>query len=133
MKFKGELFQRHWHISRHRIHCLQVFKLNFTFGARPLNVMSCRCGIMRIVFVAVLDFVSCRNNLLLIVVDDLRTEISAYPEGAHVHTPNMQRIADQSVVFERAYAPVANCMPSRTAALVGRRPDTTKCWALHAD
>ena len=46
-------------------------------------------------------------NVLLIAVDDLRTEISPYPEGAHMHTPNLERLANRSVVFERAYVQVA--------------------------
>lgn len=37
-----------------------------------------------------------------IAVDDLRTQMSPYPEGgSYMHTPNMERIAATAVVFER--------------------------------
>ena len=72
-------------------------------------------------------------NVLLIAVDDLRTEISPYPEGAHMHTPNLERLAARSVVFERAYVQVAVCMPSRTALLTSRRPDTSRSWTIEPD
>lgn len=72
-------------------------------------------------------------NVLMIAIDDLRTEISAYPEGAHVHTPNIAKLAERSVVFERAYVSVALCMPSRTALLTSRRPDVSRCWTIEAD
>lgn len=72
-------------------------------------------------------------NVLLIAVDDLRTEISPYPEGAHMHTPNLERLANRSVVFERAYVQVAVCMPSRTALLTSRRPDTSRSWTIEED
>lgn len=74
-----------------------------------------------------------RLNVLMISVDDLRTELSVYPEGAHMHTPNVARLASRGVVFERAYVAVALCMPSRTALLTSRRPDTSRSWTIEAD
>lgn len=60
--------------------------------------------------------------------------LSADPEGGSVmHTPNFERIAKQSVVFERAYVMVALCMPSRTSLLTGRRPDTSRSWTIEVD
>ena len=50
-----------------------------------------------------------------------------------MHTPNFERIAKQSVVFERAYVMVALCMPSRTSLLTGRRPDTSRSWTIEVD
>ena len=38
---------------------------------------------------------------------DLRTQLSVYPEGGeYMHTPNFERLAKNSVVFERAYVQV---------------------------
>ena len=74
-------------------------------------------------------------DVLMIAVDDLRTELSIYPEGASVpmHTPNIERIAERGLVFERAYVQVALCMPSRTSLLTSRRPDTSRSWTIEAD
>ena len=48
------------------------------------------------------------KSVLMIAVDDLRTQLSVYPEGGvYMHTPNVERIAKRGVVFERAYVQVA--------------------------
>ncbi|MBM3762072.1 MAG: sulfatase [Acidobacteria bacterium] len=73
-----------------------------------------------------------RPNVLFIAVDDLRPEFGAY--GApFVLTPNLDRLAHSSVVFERAYCQSALCNPSRSSMLTGLRPDTLKVWDLQTD
>lgn len=74
------------------------------------------------------------KSVLMIAVDDLRPQLSIYPEGGEVmHTPNFERLANRTVVFERAYVQVALCMPSRTSLLTSRRPDTSRSWTIEAD
>ena len=73
-----------------------------------------------------------RHNVLFIAIDDLRPELSNYG-FAHMSTPNIQKLADRGTTFTRAYVSVALCMPSRTAMLTSRRPDTTKNWAISPD
>lgn len=70
-------------------------------------------------------------NVLMIAIDDLRPEIEPYGQK-HMHTPNMQKLADRSTLFSRAYVQVAVCMPSRNALLFSRRPDTAKAWEISA-
>lgn len=65
-----------------------------------------------------------RPNVLLLLVDDLRPEIRAYGSERAI-TPNIDRLAAQGLLFERAYAQVAVCAPSRISLLSGLRPDTT--------
>ena len=68
-------------------------------------------------------------NVLMIAIDDMRPELEPY--GAeHMHTPNIQKLADRSMLFSRAYVQIAVCMPSRNALLFGRRPDTAKAWSI---
>jgi iduronate 2-sulfatase len=64
-----------------------------------------------------------QTNLLLIMFDDLRPELSIYGRS-HMFTPNFERLAKRSVVFDYAYAQVAVCNPSRDSMLTGLRPDT---------
>ena len=62
-----------------------------------------------------------RPNVLFIVVDDLRPALGAYGDSTAV-TPNLDRLAGQSVLFERAYASVPVCGASRASLLTGLAP-----------
>jgi arylsulfatase A-like enzyme len=55
--------------------------------------------------------------------DDLRPELNLYGKS-HMITPNFDRLASRSVIFDHAYCQVAVCNPSRDSLLTGLRPDT---------
>ena len=61
-------------------------------------------------------------NVLLLVIDDLRTELRSYGHS-HMHTPRMDRLARQGVRFSVAYASWPVCAPSRASIMTGRTPD----------
>ncbi len=67
-----------------------------------------------------------RLNVLMIMADDLRTELASY--GSPAKTPNLDRLVAQGVQFNRVYCQQALCNPSRSSMLIGRRPDTLKLW-----
>lgn len=56
--------------------------------------------------------------------DDMRPELSVYGKR-HMITPNFERLAKKSVVFDIALSQVAVCNPSRNSLLTGLRPDVT--------
>ena len=64
-------------------------------------------------------------NVLFIAVDDLRPELGCYGE-TYIHSPNIDRLASEGVLFNRAYCQWAICMQSRTSLLTGLRPDSFK-------
>lgn len=68
-------------------------------------------------------------NILFIGSDDMRAELGIYG-SEHMHTPNLDRLGNSGTVFERGYIAVSVCMPSRTALLTSRRPDTTRNYEL---
>jgi iduronate 2-sulfatase len=68
-------------------------------------------------------------NVLFFFVDDLRPELGCYGDPL-VKSPNIDRLAARSVVFERAYCQQAVCAPSRASVMSGLRPDATGIYDL---
>ena len=63
-----------------------------------------------------------RPNILFIAVDDLRPELNSYG-AAHIHSPNIDRLAAQGIQFNNAYVQQSICMASRASLLTGYRPE----------
>ena len=75
-----------------------------------------------------------RSNVLFIAVDDLRPEMNCYGMRKMV-TPNLDRLAQRGVRFDRAYCNIAVCGASRASILKGLRPTpgrftSWKTWAM---
>lgn len=69
------------------------------------------------------------KNVLYIVYDDLRPDLSMYNATYMAgKTPRLQELADTGVTFERAYCQQSVCSPSRMSFTTGRRPNTTATW-----
>lgn len=64
-------------------------------------------------------------NVLFIAVDDLNTWVGCLGGHPQAKTPNIDRLAEQGVLFERAYCSAPLCNPSRTSLLLGLNPSTT--------
>jgi len=63
-----------------------------------------------------------RPDILLIAVDDLRPMLGCYGD-TRISTPNIDRLAERAVVFDRAYCQYAKCGTSRLSLMTGLRPD----------
>lgn len=64
-------------------------------------------------------------NVLFLIIDDLRPELPSYGR-AQVHAPNIERLAQQGLVFHNAYANVPVCGASRGSLLTSVRPTRTR-------
>ncbi|MBI4893274.1 MAG: sulfatase-like hydrolase/transferase [Acidobacteria bacterium] len=62
-----------------------------------------------------------RANVLFIMTDELRFDCVGY-QNSLVRTPNLDRLAQSSVVFSRAYSTSPSCVPARAAIYTGRYP-----------
>ena len=65
--------------------------------------------------------VKTKPNILFIAVDDLRPELNFYGAN-HIKSPNLDKLAEQSLVFNRAYCNIPVCGASRASLMTGTRP-----------
>lgn len=64
-----------------------------------------------------------KPNILFIAIDDLRPELGAYGSEIAI-TPNLDKLASEGLLFNRAYCQEAICSPSRASLMTGARPET---------
>jgi iduronate 2-sulfatase len=62
-----------------------------------------------------------KPNILFIAIDDLRPELGCFG-GKEIRSPHIDKLADQGMVFNRAYCQVAVCGASRASLMTGLRP-----------
>lgn len=60
-------------------------------------------------------------NILFIAVDDLRPELGCYGQ-AHIHSPRIDRLAEEGTRFDRSYCNIPVCGASRASLMTGLRP-----------
>ena len=68
-----------------------------------------------------------RHNLVLFLPDQQRADTIACYGAKKVHAPNLNKLATESVVFERAYVTHPVCTPSRSSLMTGTWPHINGC------
>ena len=81
------------------------------------------CGILKI------SAQSEKPNILIFYVDDLRAELGCYGSPTAI-TPNIDKLATEGVLFNKAYTQQAICAPSRMSTLSGLRPETLGIYSI---
>ncbi|MFG0263962.1 MAG: arylsulfatase [Rhodopirellula sp. JB055] len=72
-----------------------------------------------------------RPNVILILADDLAVGDLEGGDGHPTRTPNLDRLAKESVRFSQAYSGSCVCAPARAALLTGRYPHRTGVVTLN--
>lgn len=94
--------------------------------------------IFLIVFVISSCFFSCSQresesppNLVLIIADDLAwDDLSCYGHPT-IQTPNIDKLAEQGMLFKNAFLTASSCSPSRASIITGKYPHQTNAEQLH--
>jgi len=68
-----------------------------------------------------------KPNLIFFLPDQQRADTIACYGGKKVHAPNLNKLASESVVFERAYVTHPVCTPSRSSLMTGTWPHMNGC------
>jgi len=74
--------------------------------------------------------VEAKPNVLFIAIDDLRPELNCYG-ASHIKSPNIDRLASMSTLFENTYCQQSVCAPSRNSIMTGLRPDAMGIYDLY--
>jgi iduronate 2-sulfatase len=84
-----------------------------------------------------LAFTACSNknteeekkpNILFIMVDDLRPDLNCYGSN-HISSPNIDKLASEGMIFNKAYVQQAICMASRASLLTGYKPIENRIYS----
>ena len=66
-----------------------------------------------------------RTNFLLILCDQLSASALSFYGNPYSHTPNLDRLAEKSAIFEYTYTPCPLCQPARASFWTSRYPHET--------
>jgi arylsulfatase A-like enzyme len=67
-------------------------------------------------------------NILWIVTEDISPTLSFYGDNT-AKTPNLDKLASESLIYDNAFAPVGVCAPSRSSIITGMHP--TSIGTIH--
>lgn len=71
-----------------------------------------------------------RRNVLVFIADDGGFEMQVYNNSV-CQTPNLNALAERSMIFDHAFTSVSSCSPSRSAILTGLPQHQNGMYGLH--
>jgi len=72
-----------------------------------------------------------RPNIVLIIADDMAWDDCGAFGNPSIKTPNIDKLAQSGMRFDRAFVTASSCSPSRSSILTGRYPHNTDAEELH--
>ena len=101
-------------------------------GAVPPRLAALLACLVAFFLASSLHAASAKPDILVFLSDD-QSQLDCSPYGEKIiRTPNMQKLADAGMTFERAYVASPSCAPSRAALLTGLMPARNGAEANHA-
>jgi iduronate 2-sulfatase len=79
-------------------------------------------------FVAALSAQAERPNVILIICDDLNTDLQGFGGHPQAQTPNLQKLMDSGISFKSAHCTIPICAPSRGSFLTGVYPHNSSYY-----
>lgn len=70
-----------------------------------------------------------KQNILILWTDEQRADTMTAYGNQRIHAPNLNRLASECFVFEKAYISQPVCTPSRSTVMTGLWPHTNSCTA----
>ncbi|MFY0654566.1 MAG: sulfatase [Cyclobacteriaceae bacterium] len=71
-------------------------------------------------------FAQDRPNIIFILIDDQRYDFLSFLDHPWIETPNIDKLAKNSLYFDRAYVTTSLCSPSRASIVTGQYAHTHK-------
>ena len=95
--------------------------------------------LLTILIIATLVLASCNNhetksrqpNFIVFIADDAAWNDCGPYGNTQIKTPNINKLAEDGLVFDNAYLTTSSCSPSRCSILTGRYPHSTGAPELH--
>lgn len=75
-------------------------------------------------------FALVKPNVILIVCDDLNTDIEGFGGHPQSQTPNISRLMDSGVSFQQMHCTIPICAPSRSSFFTGIYPHTSNNFGM---
>ena len=70
-------------------------------------------------------------NIIVFIGDDIGWNDTGAYGNPYVRTPNMDRIAQEGMIFTNAFLTTSQCSPTRASILTGKYPHNTGAANLH--
>lgn len=74
-----------------------------------------------------------RPDILVVYSDDQRYDSLSATGNPYIRTPSLDRVANEGVVFDRAYVTTSRCCPGRASFLTGEYATSHGVWENHPD
>ena len=95
-----------------------------------MNRMTLRTISLAIFLAIDSTFALVKPNVILIVCDDLNTDIEGFGGHPQSQTPNISRLMDSGVSFQQMHCTIPICAPSRSSFFTGIYPHTSNNFGM---